>query len=155
MGTQCQFKKKLWTGHENRSKTYKSYLKIKVQGRILIMNVHNTAPYGDTPMCKIWLANVNLKKVMGLTRNHVKNQLNLTVRSKFKVVSGSWIYTTHYLLVKHLCAKNGKPMSMQNYGPKTCQEPYKFVKVKAQGRIWIIIIRDTSSHGYTPMCQIW
>ena len=27
--------------------------------------------------------------------------------------------------------------------------------VKVQGRIWIMNVRDTLSHGDTPMCQIW
>ena len=46
--------------------------------------------------------------------------------------------------------------SKKSYGldTKTCQEPYKFdLKVKVQGRIWIINVHDTSSHGDTPMCQ--
>ena len=37
---------------------------------------------------------------------------------------------------------------------KTCQKPYKF-KVKVQGRIWIMNVRDISSYGDTPMWQIW
>ena len=51
------------------------------------------------------------KKVMGRTQKHVKNSINLTLRSKFKVVSGSWMYATHHLMVIHPCAKYGKPMS--------------------------------------------
>ena len=46
----------------------------------------------------------------------------------------------------------------KSYGPetKTRQKHYKFdPEVKVQGLIWIINVRDTSSHGYTPMCQIW
>ena len=39
---------------------------------------------------------------------------------------------------------------------KTCKKPYKFdLKVKIQGPIWTMNVRDTSSHGDTPMCQIW
>ena len=34
-------------------KPYKFDLEVKVQGRILIMNVHDTSSYGDTPMCQI------------------------------------------------------------------------------------------------------
>ena len=45
------------------------------------------------------------------TRKHVKNPINLTLRSKFKVVSGPWVYATHRLMVIHPCAKYGKPMS--------------------------------------------
>ena len=46
----------------------------------------------------------------------------------------------------------------KRYGPDTkrCQKPYKFdLEVKVQGRMWIMNVRDTSSHGDTPMCQIW
>ena len=41
-------------------------------------------------------------------------------------------------------------------GHETCQKLYKFdLEVKVQGRIWILNVRDTSSHGDTSMCQIW
>ena len=52
------------------------------------------------------------KNVMGQTRN-VKTPIKLTFRSKFKVVSGSWMYLTHPLMVIQPCAKYGKPMSNQ------------------------------------------
>ena len=68
-----------------------------------LMVVHACAQYGN-PMS-------NQKKVIGRTRKHVKNPINLTLRSKFKVVSGSWMYATHRLMVIHPCAKYGKPMS--------------------------------------------
>ena len=87
-------------------KPYKFYLEVKVQDRIMIMNVLDTSSHGDRPMCQIWHAKVNPKI---------------------------------------------------SYGPdtKTCQKPYKFdLQVKVQGRIWIMNVRDTSSHGDTPMCQI-
>ena len=48
-------------------------------------------------------------------------------------------------------------INKKRYGPdtKTCQKPYKFdLEVKVQGRIWIMNVRDTSSHGDTTMCQI-
>ena len=51
------------------------------------------------------------KKSVARTQSHVKNPINLTLRSKFKVVSGSWMYATHRLMVIHPCAKYGKPMS--------------------------------------------
>ena len=51
------------------------------------------------------------KKGIGRTRKHVKNPINLTLRSKFKVVSGSWMYATHRLMGIHPCAKYDKPIS--------------------------------------------
>ena len=36
------------------------------------------------------------------------------------------------------------------------QKPFKFhLEVKGQRRIGIYNVRDTSSHGDTPMCKIW
>ena len=69
------------------------------------------------------------------------------------------MYATHCLMVIHPYTKYGKPMSNQKKlwtGQETCQKPYKFdLKVKVQGRIWIMNLRDTSSHGDIPMFQIW
>ena len=45
------------------------------------MMIHPCAKYGKLMSIK--------KKVMGRTRKHVKNPTNLTLRSKFNVVSGS------------------------------------------------------------------
>ena len=75
------------------------------------MNVHDTSSYGDTPIAIYGRLLSNLKKVMGRPRKHVKNRINLTLRSKFKVVSASWMYTTHSLVVIYPCAKYGRPMS--------------------------------------------
>ena len=33
------------------------------------MNVRDTSSHGDTPMCKIWQANVKIKKSYGPDRN--------------------------------------------------------------------------------------
>ena len=44
----------------------------------------------------------------------------------------------------------GQCENKKSYGPdtKTCQKPYKFdLEVKVQGPIWIMNVRDTSSHG--------
>ena len=75
------------------------------------MNVRDTLSDGDTSMCQNGKSMSIQKKVMGRTRKHVKNPKNLTLRSKFKVVSGSWMYATHRLMVTHACAKYGKPMT--------------------------------------------
>ena len=41
------------------------------------------------------------------------NPLNLTLRSKFKVVSGSWMYALHRPMLIHPCAYYGKQMSIE------------------------------------------
>ena len=56
-----------------------------------LMVKHPCARYGK-PMS-------NQKRVMGRTRKHVKNPINLTLRSKFKFVSGSRMYVVSYLLM--------------------------------------------------------
>ena len=38
---------------------------------------------------------------------------------------------------------------------KRVKNPINDLEVKVQGRIWIMNVRDTSSHGDTPMFQIW
>ena len=70
-----------------------------------LMVIHQCAKYGK-PM-----SNQNI--VLGLTRKHVKILMNLTLRSKFKVVNRSWMHATHHFMLIHPCAKYGKPMSNQ------------------------------------------
>ena len=141
-------------------KPYKFDLEVKVQGCFRIMNVLDTSSHGDRPICQIWYATVKANRSYRSYMKTWQKTLNLTLRSKVNIESGSWMYATHCLMVIHPCAKYGKPMSIQkkSYGPdtKTCQKPYKFeFKVKVQGHIWIMNVLDTSSHGYTSMCQIW
>ena len=50
------------------------------------------------------------KNTEAWTRSHVINTINLTLKSKFNVVSGSWMYLTHCLMVIDTCAKYGMPM---------------------------------------------
>ena len=87
------------------------------------MNVRETLSHGDTPMYQIWYAKVKPKKVMGWTRKHIQNPINLTLRSKFKVESGSKIYATHYLMMIHPwpCAKIwlAKVKPKKSYGSDT------------------------------------
>ena len=53
------------------------------------------------------------------------------------------------------CAKYGMPMSKLTE-VTDMTKAYKFdLEVKVQGRIWIMNVCDTLSHGDTPMCQIW
>ena len=109
---QCQTKKKVIGRTRKHVKnpinlTLRSKFKV-VSGSWMYMThrlmvIHPCAKYGRLMS--------NQKKVMGRTRKHVKNPINLTLRSNFKVVSGSWMYATHRLMVIYPCAKYGKPMS--------------------------------------------
>ena len=71
------------------------------------------------------------------------------------------MYLTHPLMVINLSAKFDKPISKltEVTGHEVHEDMTKAFKVdlgvKGQGRIWIMNVRDTSSHGDTPMCQIW
>ena len=53
------------------------------------------------------------KKAEARTQSHVRNPINMTLRSKVNVVSGSWMYLTHPVMVIDPCAKYGMPMSKQ------------------------------------------
>ena len=93
---------------------------VKGQRRIRIMNVLYIFYYGIHPCAKYGMSMSGLTEVTGRTWRHVKNSINLTLRSKFKVVSGSWMFAIHRLMVIHPYAKHGKPMSNKiNYGRDT------------------------------------
>ena len=66
-----------------------------------------------TPCAKYGMLISKQTEVMVWTRRHFKTSINLTLRSKFKVLSGSWMYVTHPLNMIDPCAKYGKPMSKQ------------------------------------------
>ena len=51
------------------------------------------------------------KKAVAQTQSHVINHINLTLRSKVNIVSGTRMCMTHPLVMIHPCAKYGKPMS--------------------------------------------
>ena len=53
------------------------------------------------------------KKAEAWTQSHVINPINLTLRSKVNVVSGSWMCATHHLMVIYPWAKYGKSLSNQ------------------------------------------
>ena len=67
MVSQCQIKKRPDT--KTCQKLYKFDFEVKVQGCIWNMNVGDTSSHGDTPMCKIWQANVKIKKSYGPDTN--------------------------------------------------------------------------------------
>ena len=76
------------------------------------MNVRDTLYHGDTLMFQAKYDYVKgRKKTEAWTQSHVIHPINLILRSKFKVVSGSWMYLTHPLMVIDRCAKYGMPMS--------------------------------------------
>ena len=92
----------------------------------------------------------NLKDV-GRTKSHVKNH-QFVLWSKVNLhVSGSW-----YIHVPNMVSRC-QSKKKKSYGPdtKTCQKSHKFdIEVKGQCRIGFMNVRDTSSHGVTPMCLI-
>ena len=60
------------------------------------------------------------KKNVARTQSHVINPINLTLRSNLNVISGSWMYATHLLMLIDPCAKYGMPISKQTgYGSDT------------------------------------
>ena len=67
------------------------------------------------PCAKYGKSMSHQKIVKGRTRKQVKNPVNLTLKSKINILSGSWMYryATHPLMGINPCAKYGKPMSNQ------------------------------------------
>ena len=66
------------------------------------------------------------EKAYAWTQIHVINPINLTLRSKVNIVSGSWMYVIHTFMVIDPCAKYGKPMSIQKLlwaGHKNMSKP--------------------------------
>ena len=102
-----------------------------------------TSSYGDRPMCQIWYTNVKAHRSSRSDMKTWQKPINLTLRSKINIESGSWMYATHRPVVIHPCAKYDKPMLIQTKvmgsDTKTCQKPYKFDLDKVQDRIWIIM----------------
>ena len=84
-----------------------------------------------------------LTEVTGRTYRHDKSRISImNVRNRY----------TH---VPNMVSQ-GQLKKSYELDTKTCQKPYKFdLKVKDQGRIWIMNVRDTSSHGDSHICQIW
>ena len=72
-------------------KPYKFDLDFKGQRSIRIMNVFDTSSHGDKPMCQIWYANVKGNKSYRLDMKSWQKPINLTLRSKVKIESGSWL----------------------------------------------------------------
>ena len=90
------------------------------------------------PCPKYGMSMSKLTEVTGRTWRHVKNSINLTLRSKFNVVSGSWMHATHHTLVIYPCAKYGKPMSNQKTLWATDRRAYRLTD------------RRTDSDSYIP-----
>ena len=93
------------------------------------------------------------------TQSHVIIPINLTLRSMVNVVSGSWMYLTHILMVINPCAKYGKPMSIQKIvmgrEQKHVKNPINLPlrsKFKVVSGSWKY---PTHCHCDTSMCQIW
>ena len=109
---------------------------------------------------KIWYAYifVEVQRQFCQTQIHGEN-ITLILRSKVKVIQRLGMYATHRTMVIHSHAKHIMTMSKNK---KSCDrntesyhKPYKFdFEVKDQ-RIRIMNVRNTSSRGDRPICQIW
>ena len=118
----------------SRSKTswqtqvYKYFdIEVKGQGYTEFMNVRDISYYGNTLTCQTKYGNVKGRKSWCPNTNpYVINPINLTLRSKVNIVSGSWMYVIHTFMVIDPCAKYGKPMSIQKLlwaGHKNMSKP--------------------------------
>ena len=73
---------------KTRQKPYKDF-EVKGQCRIKFMNVHDTFSHLIDACAKYGKPMSNIKIVTGQTQKLVKNPVNLTLRSKVNIVSGS------------------------------------------------------------------
>ena len=141
---------------------WKYNLDIEAKGQVHteFMNVRDTLYHGDT-LCQTKYDYVKGKETETWIQSHVINPINLILRSMVNVLSGSWMYLTHPLMVIGPCAKYGMPMSKLTLNRKyksnikTWQKPINLTEVKGQHRIGNMNVRVTSSNGDRPMCQIW
>ena len=60
----------------------------------------------------------------------------LSLRSKFKVVSGSWMYTTHRLMVIHSCAKYGNQPPRRRRGREFASHAGDRGSIPRSRRVW-------------------
>ena len=96
-------------------------------------------------------------KAEAWTLNHVINPINLTLRSKVKVVSGSWMYLTHSLMMIDPCAKDGMLMSkLTEVTGRTWQKPVNLTlrsKVNIESGSWmytthcLMVIHPSAKYG--------
>ena len=114
------------------------YLNLTLRSKIydiLRSWMYATHPFIVIDLCAKYGMPLSKQTKLRVGHKTCQKPINLTLRSKANVVLGSWIKATHHLMVIH---KYGEPMSKQK---------------KVMGRI--MNVRNTSSHGDTPMCQIW
>ena len=82
-----------------------------LRSKVKVINVRDTLYHGDTLMCQTKYDYVKGQKSLVLNTKQCHNPINLTLRSTFQVVSGSWMYLTHPLMVIDQSAKFDMPMS--------------------------------------------
>ena len=111
------------------------------------MHVYDTLSHGDTLVCQIWYEH---EKGYKKKLCHVKKPINL------KLID----VKDQRLMMIDPCDKHDMPIfkANGNYGSDTkpCgKKPYKFdLESKGKDHIGFMNIRDTLSHGNTPMCQV-
>ena len=125
--------------------------KVKGQGHTEFMNVCDTLTMVIHSCAEQSLTMSKDKKAKAWTQSHVINPINLTLRSKFKIVSGSWMYAPHRLMVIHSCAKYGKPMSTKKKLWAKHEPAQKDGQTDRQ-KEWFLYTPWTSFTGGIKMC---
>ena len=124
---------------------------VKGQGHTKIKYVHNILSHNDTPICQ----KISMPMSFCQTQIYGENII-LILRSKSyrghectRHVVPWW--NTHVPNKVWLCQRT-KKLRQNKLNTKLCHKSYKFdLKVKVQGRIWIMNVCDTSSYGDTPL----
>ena len=114
--------------------------------------------HGDTFMCQIWFDFVKEEKSCGLYTKPYQKLYKFDLQVKVNVVSGSWMYATHCLMVIETCVSNmmGQYQNNRSCGldTKTSQKAYIFdLEVKGQHCIGIMNVCNISSHVANIVCQ--
>ena len=138
-------------------------IEVKGQGHTDFMIVRVTSYHDDTLTCQTKYNYFKGQKAESLTQSHVINPINLTLRSKFKVVSGSWMYLTHLLIVIgmfQIWYANVKANRSYWSDMKTWQKPINLTlrsKVNIKSGSWIyathrLMVKDPCAK-YGNQCQ--
>ena len=106
----------------SKSKDDLARLKLMVKTNLILMSRSYRDHKCTLPIISWWythMTNIFIKtmskdkKAVAQTQSHVISPMNLTLRSKVNILSGTRMCMTHHLVVIHPCAKYGKPSSNQ------------------------------------------
>ena len=82
-----------------------------LRSKVKVINVRDTLYHGDTLTCQTKYDYVKRQKSLVLNTKQCHKPYKFDLEVKFNVVSGSWMYLTHPVMVIDQSAKFDMPMS--------------------------------------------